>query len=87
MALALNDVIHPQVRRLYPGADVPVFDYDTSANGMLVMDYRSPRMMCSFAEGLLEGSADHYAESIRIDRPACMKRGDEKCTLEITLAG
>lgn len=26
--LTLNDVIHPEVRKLYPGADVPVFDYD-----------------------------------------------------------
>src|SRR5687767_8026903 len=28
--LTLNDVIHPEVRKLYPGAEAPQFDYDTS---------------------------------------------------------
>ena len=54
--LTLNDIIHPEVRKLYPGADVPEFDFD-SRDGVLVMGYRSPRKLCSFAEGLLLGAA------------------------------
>jgi hypothetical protein len=83
--LTLNDIIHPEVRKLYPGADVPEFDFD-SRGALLVMVYRSPRKLCSFAEGLLLGAADHYRERLTIEQPACMKRGDEHCVLEIGFA-
>ena len=80
--LTLNDIIHPEVRKLYPGADVPEFDFDVR-DGLLVMGYRSPRRMCSFAEGLLFAAADHYGEQLTIEQPSCMKRGDDRCVLEI----
>ena len=83
--LTLNEIIHPEVRKLYPGADVPVFDF-ASRDGLLVMGYRSPRMMCAFAEGLLHGAADHYMERLTIEQPQCMKRGDDRCVLEISFA-
>jgi heme-NO-binding protein len=81
--LTLNDIIHPEVRKLYPGADVPVFDYDASSDDVLVMGYASPRRMCAFAEGLIEGAATHYGERVSISQSRCMNRGDEKCMMEI----
>jgi hypothetical protein len=81
--LTLNDIIHPEVRKLYPGADVPEFDFEVR-EGVLVMGYRSPRKLCSFAEGLLLGAADHYGEQVTIEQPSCMKRGDDQCVIEIT---
>jgi hypothetical protein len=83
--LTLNDIIHPEVRKLYPGADVPEFDFEVR-EGVLVMGYRSPRKLCSFAEGLLLGAADHYGEQVTIEQPSCMKRGDDQCVIEITFA-
>jgi Haem-NO-binding len=83
--LTLNEIIHPEVRKLYPGADVPVFDFD-SRDGLLVMGYRSPRKLCAFAEGLLRGAADHYMERLTIEQPECMKRGNDRCVLEISFA-
>jgi hypothetical protein len=80
--LTLNDIIHPEVRKLYPGADVPEFDFEPG--DPLRMGYRSHRRMCSFAEGLIEGAADHYGEGTTIRQPTCMKRGDERCLLEIS---
>ena len=85
--LTLNDIIHPEVRKLYPGADVPEFEFETAPDGRLLMGYRSPRRMCSFAEGLLEGAAEHYGEPLAIEQPECMKRGDERCLLRIDFAG
>lgn len=82
--LTLNDIIHPEVRKLYPGADVPEFDFDTTPEGAVVMGYRSPRKMCSFAEGLIEGTATHYGELVAIAHPTCMKRGDDRCVLEVS---
>ena len=83
--LTLNDIIHPEVRKLYPGADVPEFDFEVR-DGAVVMGYRSPRRLCSFAEGLLLGAADHYDERLTIDQPLCMKRGDDQCVLELAFA-
>jgi len=80
--LTLNDIIHPEVRKLYPGADVPEFDF-SMREGTLVMGYRSTRKLCSFAEGLLLGAADHFGERLAIEQPSCMKRGDEQCVLEL----
>lgn len=84
--LTLNDIIHPEVRKLYPGADVPVFDFDASSDDVLLMGYASSRHLCSLGEGLIEGAADHYGETATIRQPACMKRGDPKCVLEIAFA-
>lgn len=81
--LTLNNIIHPEVRKLYPGADVPVFDFDTTSEETLIMGYRSVRKMCAFAMGLIEGAASHYGEEAEFEHPECMNRGDEKCVLNI----
>ena len=82
--LTLNDIIHPEVRKLYPGAIVPEFGFDTSSDEVLVMTYYSARRICAFAEGLIQGAADHYGEEVAFEQPQCMNRGDEKCVLRIS---
>jgi hypothetical protein len=83
--LTLNDVIHMEVRKLYPGAVVPVFNYDSSSPDILVMEYMSPRKLCALAEGFIEGTAAHYGEELTLLQPTCMKRGDHKCVLHISV--
>jgi hypothetical protein len=79
----LNDIIHPEVRKLYPGADVPTFGFDTAEDGTITMRYGSPRQLCAFAEGLIEGAANHFGQTVAIAQPRCMVRGDELCMIEI----
>lgn len=81
--LTLNDLIHPEVRKIYPGADVPVFDFDTSSDRVLIMGYRSARKLCALAQGFVEGAADYYGEQVRFDHVQCMNRGQEKCVFRI----
>ncbi|MCC8935047.1 hypothetical protein CI1B_02570 [Bradyrhizobium ivorense] len=83
--LTLNDVIHSEVRKLYPGADVPVFTYDTSSSDVLVMHYSSPRKLCALAEGFIEATAGYYAEEVSLDQPECMNRGDHRCVLRVAV--
>jgi hypothetical protein len=83
--LTLNDVIHAEVRKLYPGADVPSFTYDTSSPDVLLMHYRSPRKLCALAEGFIEATAAYYAEELSLDQPECMNRGDHKCVLRVSV--
>ena len=82
--LTLNDIIHPEVRKLYPGADVPDFDFDESSPNELIMHYESGRKMCAFAEGLVRGAANHFGEQVTISHTSCMKDGDKRCSLRIS---
>jgi len=85
--LTLNGIIHPEVRKLYPGADTPEFEFETSSPDVLVMEYHSARKLCALAEGLIEGAAAHFDEAVGIVHPLCQHRGDVSCRLELTFAG
>lgn len=82
--LTLNAIIHPEVRKLYPGAEPPMFDFDTSSPEVLVMHYHSKRKLCALAEGFVTGAAAHFAETARIAHPQCMHRGDSSCRLDLS---
>jgi hypothetical protein len=84
--LTLNHIIHPEVRKLYPGANVPEFDFPEAAPGTLTMEYRSARRLCALAEGFIAGAADHFGEEVTITQPECMHRGDERCVFALTFA-
>lgn len=84
--LTLNDVIHPQVRKLFPGAYAPEFEFGVLGDNELTLSYSSKRRLCSFAEGLLHGAAEHFGENVVVEHAECMKRGDERCVLECTFS-
>lgn len=85
--LTLNDVIHPEVRKLFPGAYAPTFDVGADGDQNVVsLSYESHRGLCLFAEGLIEGAATHFGETASIDQPECARRGDPRCLLRATLA-
>jgi hypothetical protein len=84
--LTLNEVIHPEVRKLFPGADVPTFAFELPDERTVALSYVSSRKLCSFAEGLVEGAADHFGERVEISQTRCMKRGDPDCMLVCTLS-
>ena len=82
--MTINSIIHPEVRKLYPGADTPDFDFDTSSDEVLIMNYRSKRKLCALAEGFVEGAATHFGETVTIQHPLCLHRGDACCRLELS---
>ena len=84
--LTLNEVIHPEVRKLFPGADVPTFEFSLPDDQTVELAYVSKRRLCSFAEGLILGATGHYGETVEMRQTSCMKRGDERCVLRCTFA-
>lgn len=82
---ALNDIIHPEVRKLYPQAETPRFELETHADGRLVMHYFSKRQLCRFAAGLVVGSAPRFGERATIEHGACTRSGADHCILLIDL--
>lgn len=79
--LALNSVIHPEVRKLYPGAHVPHFEFQDTSTGGLRIRYVSERGLCHLAEGLILGAADQFDETVTVTQPMCRHRGDPDCFL------
>jgi hypothetical protein len=81
--MTLNEIIHPEVRRLYPGALVPEFTYRTPEPDVIELVYMSERGRCDLAEGLILGAGRHYGQRIHVSQPACVHRGDEHCVLRV----
>jgi predicted hydrocarbon binding protein len=72
------------VRKLYPGAAVPVFEFDDSSPETLEMTYRSPRRLCALAVGFIEGAAAEYGEDVTVEHSVCVARGDGRCVFRVT---
>lgn len=85
--LSVNNIIHPEVRKLYAGAGCPFFHFEQPADGVLLMGYDSPRKLCALAHGFIEGAADHFGDVADVTHPKCMHAGDQKCLLKIRVAG
>jgi heme-NO-binding protein len=83
--LSLNDVIHAEVRKLYPGAEVPMFEFETppgaAAHDTLIIHYRSKRRLCQLAEGFIAGASDQFREKVSVTQSNCMLDGAEACAL------
>ncbi|WP_066555087.1 heme NO-binding domain-containing protein [Croceicoccus bisphenolivorans] len=81
--LSVNDIIHPEVRKLYSGAACPHFHFQQGANGRLMVGYRSPRNLCQLAHGFVHGAADHFGNEVEITHDLCMKDGDPICRMAL----
>lgn len=82
--MSVNSIIHPEVRKLYAGAGCPHFQFSKSPEGALLMGYNSPRKLCALAHGFIEGAGDHYGQTMTVEHPRCMQKGDSNCLLSIT---
>jgi hypothetical protein len=79
----LDDVIHPQVLNLYPGAHPPAFEaIDRDGDEMLLV-YRSSRQLCHLAEGLVFGAAAAYGEVVDVSQAQCVLDGADECHLVV----
>lgn len=65
--------IHVEVKKLYPEAELPLFDTEGLDKNKMKMTYRSKRPFADLAEGLILGSADIFKDSIRIERDDSME--------------
>lgn len=63
----IEDVIHAEVRKLYPDASLPTFEVEETP-GRLVLTYISGHPFADLAEGLIEGCIAHFGEDIELTR-------------------
>ncbi|MET0179017.1 MAG: heme NO-binding domain-containing protein [Novosphingobium sp.] len=80
---SVNDIIHPEVRKLYAGAGCPNFVFADDPDGRLLIGYSSPRQLCHLAHGFVEGAADRFGETVELEHLACMMDGSPTCRMAV----
>jgi hypothetical protein len=83
---ALDDIIHPEVLKIYPGADVPRFAVTADGDDLVVV-YTSPRALCALADGLIVGTGTWFETPLTVEHETCVHRGDSSCTMRVTRSG
>jgi hypothetical protein len=66
--MQIDSHIHTEVRKLYPDAELPRFEYKRLAADHLELLYHSSRPLADFAEGLIRGCIKHFREQIELER-------------------
>ncbi|MFM2590231.1 heme NO-binding domain-containing protein [Vibrio sp. TBV020] len=60
----VEDYIHIEVKKLYPEANPPSFDFVSESETEMIFDYVSARCMSHVCLGLLEGCAEFFDEKL-----------------------
>jgi hypothetical protein len=81
----LDGMIHGEVRRLYPDAELPRFDVIERSSSKMVVVYSSKRHFADLAEGLLHGCARHFKEDIMITREHLPAEEGSRCRFSLAL--
>ena len=68
LLIRLDGVVHVEVAKLYPDAQLPRFETVELPNGDLEMTYLSERHLEDLAEGLLRGSLVYFKDQASITR-------------------
>ena len=65
--MQLESLIHTEIRKLHPEADPARLTIEETDCGDLMLHYASPLGLYAMVEGLLDGAATWYGESIKCD--------------------
>ena len=79
----VNNIIHPEVKKLYPGAICPHFHMVQTSQKSLMLVYKSSRKLCALAEGFMESSAALYGNEMKIQQTECIHEGKERCVFVV----
>lgn len=81
---SIEHYIHPEVKKLYPDAQVPTFLCERKSENCLEMIYESPRALHALADGLIEGCFNHYNQPFTMHKEMLESNGSRvKYTLTI----
>jgi len=67
LVASIESVIHVEVRKLYPDAELPQFEVLDSSADHLEIQYRSERHLADLAQGLIRAAIRHYGEEGRVE--------------------
>ena len=65
---SVDPIIHVEVKKLYPSAFVPEFQYQYPDSKTMVMTYTSPRKLFDYAHGLIDATIKHFPQEANVER-------------------
>ena len=63
----VENVIHVDVLKLYPEAELPTLKIKKHTNNEMQLVYTSQRKMAVFAKGIIEGCIEHFKEPCSVE--------------------
>ena len=84
--LTVETPIHDTVRVAMPDARPPELKVTDLGEEGLEIVYTSPRRVCAMLRGLVEGTGRVYGETLAVEEPECMHRGDPACRVVVQFA-
>ncbi len=73
----VEEVIHVEVKKLYPDADLPKFKTEIINGKEMNLIYYSNKALYDFAVGLIHGAATYYKVNINVDKILQNEQGTE----------
>ncbi len=83
----VDTFIHPQVKKLYPDADLPSFQMISMDEKVLVIDYISTKPLIPMARGLMLGAADFFQQEISISHIDLKPESGTQARFTVSLDG
>lgn len=74
---SVENHIHVEVRKIYPGAELPSFKIIKRTDTFLEMIYYSDRGLYMFAKGLIEKTFEHYGKDVTLKLELLKEDGTE----------
>jgi hypothetical protein len=75
LLVRVEDVIHVEVRKLYPDAELPSFTFPQTEDDCLEVIYESSRPFADLAHGLIAACIEHFGEQLEIVRTDLVNDG------------
>lgn len=72
----VEDLIHVEVKKLYPNTKPPQFDFISETKSEMVFDYHSARCMSHVCLGLIKGCAQYFNEIVDVTYQNQTANGD-----------
>ncbi|MBI2933419.1 MAG: heme NO-binding domain-containing protein [Planctomycetes bacterium] len=79
---SLHVTMRQEMQCFYPTERTPSLSYE-EVDGGVAFTVASPCGLCSLLEGLLEGAAAWFGESLQLRQSRCARRGDPGCRFEL----
>lgn len=85
LLLAMRDA-HARLRRTNDSLQPPLFEYRSVSANEVVLVYDSLRQLCPVLLGAIEGAAERYGETVKIEELSCMKQGAAVCQIKASFS-
>ena len=81
----INDVVHTEVKSLYPEANPPQIYYERINSTSAKLYYQSHRCLGDVMLGLIEGAGEYFYETLQIQRKTSNETGSQEIFTVVVL--